>query len=112
MKERVDNYKIQAEQAKKHFLTYDQQELIGRCGLRYDDTYLYAKFLSKSYRIHRKTGDMERLEKENWVEASAFGMFFNGHIRNLFSLWSRCVYRNASKTKFNTNKAVQTQRMG
>ena len=73
MKERVDNYKIQAAQAKKHFLTYDQQELIRRCGLRYDDTYLYTKFLSKPYRIHRKTGDMERLEKENWVEASAFG---------------------------------------
>lgn len=73
MKERVDNYKIQAEQAKKHFLTYDQQELIGRCGLRYDDIYLYTEFLSKPYRIHRGTGDMERLEKEKWVDGNSFG---------------------------------------
>ena len=41
MAERPDNYKIQAAQAKKHFLTYDQQELIDRCRLRYDADYFY-----------------------------------------------------------------------
>lgn len=73
MKERVDNYQIQAAQAKKLFLTYDQQELISRCRLKFDDTYLYTKFLAKDYRIHRKTGDMERLEQDVWVVANAFG---------------------------------------
>jgi len=68
-----DNYKLQAEQAKKHFLTYDQQELIGRCCLRHDETYLYVKFLSKPYRIHRDTGDMERLEQGVWVDGNGFG---------------------------------------
>ena len=37
-----DNYRTQAEQAKKRFLTYDQQELICRCALRYDEEYFYT----------------------------------------------------------------------
>ena len=73
MTQRRDNYKIQAAQAKKLFLTYDQQELISRCHLEHDDKYLYITFLSKPYRIHRQTGDMERMEQGNWVQADAFG---------------------------------------
>ena len=40
MKPTRDNYKTQADQAKKHFLTYDQQELISRCRLDFDEAYL------------------------------------------------------------------------
>lgn len=72
MKERVDNYQIQAAQAKKLFLTYDQQELIRRCHLRFDETCFYITFLSSPYRIHRKTGDMERLRGETWVDGNSF----------------------------------------
>lgn len=71
--ERIDNYQIQMARAKEHFLTYDQQELIQRCRLSFDETWLYLKFLSQDYRIRRQTGDMERKLGENWVEANAFG---------------------------------------
>ena len=71
-KERFDNYKIQAAQAKKHFLTYDQQELIERCRLRYDEDYFYITFLSASYRICRRSGDMERLAAGAWVDGNSF----------------------------------------
>lgn len=70
---RQNNYQIQAAQAKKLFLTYDQQELIGRCHLRFDGSYLYTKFLGDHYRINRHTGDMERLHCGNWVDGNGFG---------------------------------------
>ena len=73
MTQRVDNYKIQAGQAKKLFLTYDQQELIRRCHLIFDDTYFYISFLARSYRIHRHTGDMERKVGDAWVDGNSFG---------------------------------------
>jgi len=68
-----DNYRIQAAQAKKLFLTYDQQELIRRCRLRCDEDYLYTDLLSEPYRIHRRTGDMERLHEGSWVDGNSFG---------------------------------------
>lgn len=73
MKERPDNYKIQVQQAKKLFLTYDQQELIHRCRLRYDENYLYTALLSQPYRICRRTGDMERLVEGVWRDGNSFG---------------------------------------
>ncbi len=68
-----DNYQIQAAQAKKLFLTYDQQALIHRCRLEHDEQYLYTKMLGDPYRICRQTGDMERLKKNQWVDADSFG---------------------------------------
>lgn len=72
MTQRVDNYQIQMQQAKKRFLTYDQQELIQRCYLRFDENYLYTKLLSQNYRIHRSTGDMERFYQNAWVDGNTF----------------------------------------
>lgn len=69
---KVDNYQIQAAQAKKLFLTYDQQELIGRCQLQYDEAYFYIDFLREPYRIHRQTGDMERCHNGVWVDGNSF----------------------------------------
>ena len=73
MAEKRDNYKIQVMQAKKHFLTYDQQELIERCRLRFDETYFYTKFLGENYRIQRASGDMERLHRGSWIDGNGFG---------------------------------------
>ena len=73
MVKKRDNYQIQVMQAKKLFLTYDQQELIKRCRLRYDADYLYIKLLSEDYRICRVSGDMERLHGGNWVDGNGFG---------------------------------------
>lgn len=72
MNAKRDNYQIQAQQAKKRFLTYDQQELISRCGLRFDDAWLYVTVLSCLYRISRTTGDMERWTGKNWQDGNSF----------------------------------------
>lgn len=69
---RVNNYLIQARQARERFLTYDQQKLIGKLKLEADACYLYARLLSQLYRICRKTGDLERREKDGWVDANTF----------------------------------------
>lgn len=70
---RRDNYKVQLMQAKRLFLTYNQQELIRRCRLRFDDAYFYIKFLGADYRICRVSGDMERLRHGLWVDGNSFG---------------------------------------
>lgn len=71
--ERVDNYKIQAQQARSFFLRYDQEALIRKLNLRADESYLYAKMLCKIYRIDRKTGDLQRMDGESWTDANTFG---------------------------------------
>ena len=72
MAERLNNYQIQVMQAKQRFLTYDQQELIQRCRLRWDEEYLYLRFIAQDYRILRKTGDMERFVSGRWVDGNSF----------------------------------------
>ena len=57
---RTDNYLIQAQQAKDLFTTYDQEKLIAKLKLRHDETYLYPVMFSETYRIHRKTGNIDR----------------------------------------------------
>lgn len=69
---RKDNYLIQAQQAKRHFLSYDQQALIQKLKLESDDHYLYVKLLCQLYRIDRKTADMERLVDHTWVDGNSY----------------------------------------
>ena len=73
MTNRVNNYDIQLAQAKKRFLTYDQQELIRRCGLKYDETYFYIRFIGQDYRICRVSGNMECLINGVWRDGNSFG---------------------------------------
>lgn len=73
MEKKHDNYQIQVMQAKKLFLTYDQQELIKRCHLHFDEKYLYTRFLGEEYRICRTSGDMERCRHGQWVDGNGFG---------------------------------------
>jgi hypothetical protein len=70
--ERVDNYRLQVEGAKKYFLRYDQEKLIDKLKLQSDGDYLYTEMLCKLYRIHRRTGTVERLE-ETWVQTNDHG---------------------------------------
>ena len=67
-----DNYKIQADQAKQHFLTYDQQALIQKLSLKADENYLYTTLLKLPYRLCRKTGSLERFTKGQWVDGNSF----------------------------------------
>ena len=69
---RVNNYLIQARQAKERFLTYDQQALIRKGKLEADETWLYVSLLGERHRIHRATADIQRLAGETWVDANSY----------------------------------------
>lgn len=70
---RGNNYQIQARQAKDLFLTYDQGDIIRKFNLQFDETYLYLPMLGSTYRIHRKTGAMERRAGEDWLDGNSHG---------------------------------------
>lgn len=69
--ERRDNYQIQAQNAKRYFLGYDQEILIRKLGLQSDDRYLYTEVLCQLHRINRQTGDIQRQDGEAWVAADS-----------------------------------------
>lgn len=68
----MDNYDIQAQQAKCRFLTYDQDELIAKFRLRSDGNYLYVNLLCQLYRLHRRTGGLERQRDGQWVDGNSY----------------------------------------
>ena len=70
--DRTNNYLIQAQQAKERFASYDQEQLITKLNLRFDETYLYVPMLSEIHRIHRKTGDISRAATSGWVDANSY----------------------------------------
>ena len=70
---RTNNYLLQAAQAKRYFLTYDQAALIRKLKLAYDDDFLYPVLFARRYRLSRKTGDLEREEKDGWQDANTHG---------------------------------------
>ena len=70
--ERVDNYAIQAQSAKAHFLNYDQKTLIRKFRLDADAEYLYFSFIGQPHRIHRETGDISKLTDNGWADANSF----------------------------------------
>ncbi len=69
---RVNNYLIQAQQAKTRFLTYDQQKLVRKFDLQFDSEYLYVNLLCKQYRIKRTTGDLQRRDGETWNDGNSY----------------------------------------
>ena len=66
------NYQIQAAQAKRQFLTYDQNRLIAKFGLKADEAYLYTEMLHQPYRVDRHTGDLQKLEDGGWVDGNSY----------------------------------------
>ena len=69
---RVNNYLIQAQQAKARFLTYDQQKLIDKFNLKHDETYLYPCLLGRTYRIDRHTGQMQYGCGDIWHDGNSY----------------------------------------
>lgn len=67
---RINNYLLQAAQAKTYFLTYDQDALIRKLHLEYDARFLYPVLFSRLYRLNRETGDLEREEQGAWQDAN------------------------------------------
>lgn len=70
--ERRNNYAIAAAQARERFAGYDHEALARKLNIRLDGEYLYPVMLSRPYRIHRRTGDISRLDGGAWVEANGF----------------------------------------
>ena len=70
--ERVNNYLIQASQAKERFLTYDQQKLVDKFRLDADEMYIYVNLLCKPYRIQRDTGHMEFFDGAIWQDGNSY----------------------------------------
>ena len=69
---RTDNYLIQAQQAKACFLTYDAEALAKKLSAKLDAEYLYTTFFGQSYRVSRKTGDIQRLEDGAWRDGNSY----------------------------------------
>lgn len=69
---RVNNYLIQAQQAKARFLTYDQEKLIRKFSLQSDAQYFYTSLLYRQYRIDRTTGDLQRMEGGIWQDGNTY----------------------------------------
>ena len=69
---REGNYTIQANQAKAHFLSYDQQALTEKLNLRTDADWLYTVLFGTPYRIHRQTASMERCRRGIWQDANSY----------------------------------------
>ena len=69
----VNNYLIHVQQAKARFTIYDQDKLIAKLKLRHDEDYLYAVMLSETYRIHRRSGEIDRMTEAGWVNTNDYG---------------------------------------
>lgn len=59
MSERISNYEITKRRVCQKFLKYDQEQMIRKFALKFDDEYLYIRFIGHSYRISRSTGVLE-----------------------------------------------------
>ena len=70
--ERKDNYLIQANQAKRRFLTYDQERLIRKLKVSADESHIYVKLLGEPYRLNRQTGDVQRCAEGEWVDGNSY----------------------------------------
>lgn len=53
------NYKVMQDSMQIKFLEYDQQHMIDKFHLKYDDAYLYIEFCGRMYRISRRSGGTE-----------------------------------------------------
>lgn len=95
---RTNNYLLQAAQAKRYFLTYDQEALIRKLHLPYDEDFLYPVLFSRRYRLSRASGDLEREENGIWRDANTHeevmtlldlicdskeGRFISGRFKNM-----------------------------
>lgn len=69
---RGGNYAIQAAQAKRRFLTYDQGEVTAKFSLKTDENFLYVNLLCQQYRISRTIGDMDRQVGAQWMDANSY----------------------------------------
>ena len=63
---RPDNYAIMAEQARLRFLTYDQQMILNKSPVKFDESYIDLPVLDTLCRVSRETGHVTWLEEDTW----------------------------------------------
>ena len=56
--QRISNYEKMKNEMAGAFLQYDQEKMIRKFGLDYDDDFLYIQFFSRQYRIDRRSGQV------------------------------------------------------
>ncbi len=72
-KEKMSNYDIQAEDARRLFLKHNQEQIIKRYRLSADEQWMYLEYLHTSCRISRKSGSVEmRVGEDLWKECRDF----------------------------------------
>lgn len=57
-KYKISNYEKMKDDMATVFLQYDQENMIRKFALEYDETYLYVSFFGRKYRINRLTGSV------------------------------------------------------
>lgn len=67
--ERKSNYDVTRDRVEGEFLKYDQENMIKKFHLGFDENYLYLRFLASGYRVDRKAGRVERLDGNSPVHA-------------------------------------------
>lgn len=55
----LSNYEIMRNQMRAEFVKYDQEKMIRKFHLDFDESYLYLDFVCRNYRIDRKKGIVE-----------------------------------------------------
>ncbi len=99
---RQGNYARQAKNAMVRFLTYDQNYLIRKFHLQWDEDYLYMTMLHLPYRLNRRTGMPEKLVDGTWQKGDSFN-----EVLTLFDIL--CDSRDDRSL---AGKWVQTQNFG
>jgi len=57
----MDNYEIARDRAQTYFLNFDQNAIIQKWNLRFNDDFLFVTFLGRPYSVCRRTGRIDRL---------------------------------------------------
>ena len=97
----ADNYVIQMRNAQKFFLRYDQEKLIRKFRLKFDEDFLYMTMYGSPYRLCRHTGNLEKF-RETWVDANTFG-----EVMTLLD-----ILCDSKEDRFLTGKWMSTQMFG
>lgn len=66
---RTNNYDKMVADARKIFLTYDQQKMTEKFHLKTDDGYLYLCFIGREYRVGRLDGVIDGQAANGWERA-------------------------------------------
>ena len=68
----MDNYEKQVYIGRELFLQHDQDKLIEKYGLKYDEEYLYLKYIGTEYRISRRDGAIEYVADGEWMDCKEY----------------------------------------